>query len=125
MPNPGLIKTFTSALAIPAYTIVKFDSSDNAVAAAAAATDKMFGITTDIASSAGGECDVIVDDIAYVIAGGTIVRGDLLTSDASGHAVSIVPGVAAAARVIGVAMVSAASGDVFNCLIAPAAATTT
>lgn len=119
MANLGLTKTFTATGAIPAYSLVKFGSNDGEVVAAAAATDKIIGVSTEIAAASGERCDVQVDDIAFVLLGGSVTRGDLLTSDANGAGVTAAPAAGANNRIIGIAMKSGASGDVIDVLIAP------
>lgn len=119
MANLGLTKTFTATGAIPAYSLVKFGSNDGEVVAAAAATDKIIGVSTEIAAASGERCDVQVDDIAYVLLGGSVTRGDLLTSDSAGAAVAAAPATGVNNRIIGIALTSGSSGDVINMLITP------
>lgn len=114
MSNNGFTKTYDASGAIPAYTIVKFTATDFQVTAAAAATDKMCGVTTEVAAADTERCDVIHEGCAYVKAGGTIAAGDLLTSDASGNAITTTT---ASNRIIGQARQSAVAGDVFEALL--------
>lgn len=119
MSNPTLTKNYVAGGAIPAATIVKL-SSDTAVVAAAAATDSLIGVSTDIAAASGERCDVILQGIAFVVAGAAITRGALVTSDGSGRAVAAAPGAGTNNRVIGTALEAAgALGDVIRVLINP------
>src|SRR6266404_2666864 len=93
VPNPGLIKSYNAEGGINPYTIVKFGANDFGVVAAAAATDKLIGVTREFGSASGEPIDVIHDGVTYVKLGGTVARGDLLTSDASGQAIVAAPGV--------------------------------
>ena len=76
--------------AINAYSIVKPGASGG-VLQAGAATDKLLGVTTEIAAASGDNCDVQVEGVVLVKAGGAIAAGDPLTSDASGNAVTAAP----------------------------------
>lgn len=117
MANPGLIKTYNAAGAIPAYTIVKFGSNDYDMVAGAAATDKLIGVTTEIAAASGEPVDVIHTEIANVVLGGTVTRGDGLTSDANGAGVTAAPATGVNNTVVGVALISGVAGDVIPMLL--------
>ena len=80
--------------------------------AAAAVSDKLTGVSTDISSAINERCDVILGGIADVLYGGVVTRGDLLTSDASGRAVVAAPVAGANNRIIGFALVSGVLNDV-------------
>src|SRR5882724_3021289 len=119
MPNPGMIKSYNAEGGINPYTIVKFGANDFGVVPAAAATDKLIGVTREFGSASGEPIDVIHDGITYVKLGGTVARGDLLTSDASGQAVVAAPGVGVNNRIIGYARQSGVVGDVIDIVIEP------
>ena len=119
MSNPVLAKNFVAGAAVAAYRFLKFDSTDGTVIQAAAATDAIIGASTDIAAASGERCDAVTVGIAKVESGGTITRGALVTADSNGKAVAAAPSAGANARIAGVAMVSASSGDIFNVLLAP------
>lgn len=114
--NQYLIKSFTAGGAIGANLIVRF-SADNAVVVAGAATELLLGVTTEIAADSGERVDVVLSGIVMVKAGGSITRGALVTSDASGQAVAAAPSAGANVRVLGVAMLGAASGDLVPVLL--------
>ena len=111
MSNQLLVRNFKAEAAIAAFTIVKAGSADGQVLAGAAATDKLTGVTTDIAAAINERCDVILAGVADVTYGGAVTRGDLVTSDATGRAVSAAPAAGANNRIIGVALVSGVAGD--------------
>lgn len=123
MPNIGLVKTYKAGADIAARTLVKF-SADRTVVAAAAATDLAIGVTTEVDCSSGDEVDVIRTGLVEVIAGGVIARGGLVTADSSGHAVACAPSAGAVARAIGVAEVTAASGDIIEITLGASQVTT-
>jgi hypothetical protein len=119
MANLGLVKSYNAEGAIAAYTIVKVGANDFGVLAAAAVSDKLIGVTRELAALSGEPVDVVHDGIANVKSGGTITRGDLLTSDASGNAVTAAPGAGANNRTIGIARMSGVAGDVIEVIIDP------
>lgn len=112
MSNANLTRNFKAEAAVPAFTIVKHGTADGQVVPSAAATDKLLGVSTDIAAAINERCDVILGGIADVLYGGNVTRGDLLTADASGRAVTAAPAAGANNRIIGQAMVSGVLGDV-------------
>lgn len=115
MRNEGLAKTLIAGAAVAARRIVKFNGTANTVVQAAAAADKVIGVSDLGADAAGETMDVILTDIALVEYGGTVAAGDLLAADAAGKAVVAADG----NRTIGVAMVAGVSGDIGSVRIAP------
>lgn len=118
MNNPGLIKVAAAAGAIAAHRILAF-AADDQVAQAAAATDALCAVSTELATDAGERCDMILSGVAEVTYGDAVSAGDLLTADAEGKAVPAAPAAGANVRTIGMAMVSGVAGDVGSVLIAP------
>lgn len=108
--NPLLTKAYLAGGTISARRAVKFSASGTVVQAAAA-TDSIIGVSrgnqTD--TLVGDRIDVQEEGIADCDAGGTIVRGGMVTSDASGKMVAAT----GAVTVIGQALESAAAGDIF------------
>ena len=112
MSNIILAKNAKAEAAVAAFTIVKFGAADGQVLPAAAATDKLVGVTTDIPAALNERCDYITNGRAEVLYGGAVTRGDQLTADASGRAVTAAPGAGVNNRIIGLAAVSGVLGDV-------------
>jgi len=115
--NSDLTKAFHASAAINPYSIVKFGASDDTVSPAAAAGDLSIGVTNELGITAGGvtkgeTVDVVLAQIAEVKLGGTIVRGDKITSGAAGVGVKAAPAAGTNAQIIGFAMKSGVSGDV-------------
>lgn len=111
--QPGLTKTFIAGAAITKRRIVKFDVVDGQVITAAAAADGLLGVSdmsADVAS--GSRVEVRLTNVAEVEAGGTIARGALVTSDATGRAVTAAPAAGVNVRTLGIAMASYVVGDV-------------
>lgn len=118
--NEGLVKTFTAGAAVNRKRIVKFGSSDRQAILAAAATDLLMGVSDSLGAAAtGDQCDVIMSGIADVEYGGTVTRGQKLTADSSGRAVTAAPAAGSNVQVIGVAQVSGVVGDIGKVLIMP------
>lgn len=98
------------------YLIVKFGANDGELDLATAATDKLIGVTTDIAADQDQRCDAVRSGLAPVIYGGNVTRGDLLTADANGKAIATTT---TGNRVIGVAEVSGVANDIGAVFICP------
>lgn len=114
--NLILEKNYVCEAAIAANRIVKFGATDGSVAQGAAAADLLVGVmSSDFAAVAAEKRDIMRMGIAQVKLGGTVTRGQQLTSDASGQAVAAVTG----NRVIGIAEVSGVIGDVIDVAIEP------
>ena len=120
LSNIGLTKAYKAGAQISPYTIVKWDAVDFQVLPAAAATDKSIGVTPNAGTvPAGQRVDVIVAGMVEVIAGGTITRGDPITSNATGQGVTAAPAGGANNRIIGFAECSAVAGDIFPVFLYP------
>lgn len=118
MANRGLVKSYSAEGAISPCRIAKFGAADYGVLQAAAATDKLVGVTVPLITVGSGETvDVIHDGIADVEYGGNVTRGDLLTSDANGKAITATAAAGSNIRVIGVALVSGVAGDICPVLL--------
>lgn len=117
--NVLLSKNFYADAVIGANLIVKHSAADDRVVQAAAATDKLIGISDNFAPALNERCDVIVHGIGDVICGGAVTRGDPITSDANGKAVTAAPAAGANNRTIGIAMASGVAGDIIPVLISP------
>lgn len=115
MRTDTLIKTFTCGSAIAGYTLVTLASAAGAVEAANAVTDVLIGVTTQIGSQDNGRVDVVMGGVTEVKIGGSVTKGDVLTTDASGHAVTATQ---ATDRVIGLALQTAVAGDIASILLA-------
>lgn len=116
--NPELFLAYTAGGAISANRFVKFGASDRAMLQAAAATDAIVGVS-DIAAAYTETVDVCISGIFPVVYGGTVTRGDLLTSDSSGRAIVAAPAAGVNHRIGGVAMVSGVVGDLGSVRISP------
>ena len=119
MNNPGLIKNFTADGAISKYRIVKFNDSDTDVVQASAATDSLIGVNGELDISSGERVDIVMTGIAEVEYGGTVTRGQPLTSDTDGKAIYANPATGVNNNIIGLAMASGVSGDIGSVLLSP------
>jgi len=91
---------------------------------AAAATDKLMGVTTEIDSDSGESCDVIRGGIAAVKLAGTVAAGDYITANGSGLGVKCNPSTGTVAQYVGKAEVAGVSGDIIDVWVAPGQLTT-
>ncbi len=119
MSNPLMFKAFTAGGAISPYRLVRFSAADTVVQAAAA-TESIFGVNSDLTIVSGERVEVMTDGIAFVEAGAAVTIGALITADASGRGVAAAPAAGVNNRVIGVALDAAsAAGDVIRVLLSP------
>lgn len=112
MPQ-NIARSFDAGAAIAAFRIVRFGAAENAVIQSAAATDAHLGVVDQPGGSASGaRTDIVISGPSRVEYGGAVTRGDLLTSDASGRAITATAAAGANIRIIGVAMVSGVLGNI-------------
>ena len=119
MAKPGLIKNYTAGGVCNPCRIAKFGGADGEVLQGAAGTDLLIGVFSipGAAAASGDRVDVIHSDIADVEYGGTVTRGQKLTSDADGKAVAAAPVAGSNVHIVGTAAVSAVAGDIAPMLI--------
>lgn len=103
--------------AIEPFRIVKFGNADGKYVQAVASTDLLAGVSESLAVADGERIDVCRIGIAAVRYGGTVTRGQKLTSDADGKAVAVTKD---GDQVIGIAEVSGVADDIGQVLILPA-----
>lgn len=101
----GNILNFTAESAVPAFRFVSVGSADGNVKLAGAGK-ACLGVSTDIDTAIGHPCDVQLDGVVRLIAGGNISFGAAVAPDASGCAV-----VAESGNTYGIALESGVSGD--------------
>lgn len=110
--RPGLIVTYEAGADVEKNRIVKFSASGKVTHSTAAAADAHIGVT-DRPAKSGNNVDVILSGIAPVEFSAAVTRGAQVQSDATGKAALA----AAGDRVVGIAMETAAAGDVQPVLI--------
>lgn len=116
---PGLTLAYRASEAIEARRIARAGGVDGTVLRGSSGTDALVGVTTDIPAAEGETCDVQRSGCAPVVYGGSVSRGDPLTSDSQARAITAVAGVGAAVRVIGFAEVTGVVGDIGSVFLAP------
>lgn len=112
-----LIKPFTATTAVAGRRIVKYGAADGAVVQATASTEAFAGVCDPVGAAAGSVADVHQLGEAEVEYGGNVTRGDRLTSDANGKAITAAPAAGATCEIIGRAQVSGVAGDFGRVLI--------
>jgi len=116
----GIEKTLKCASAIgTAYTIAKFALDDDTLDVASSSTDTLIGVFQHTTDAAGEQVRVMVSGISRLKLGGTVTRGDFVTSTTGGLGVAAAPATGVNASIVGVAMASGASGDIVPVLIQP------
>jgi hypothetical protein len=115
----GMEKTGTCAQAIAtAYTIARFGADDDTLDLASASTDGLLGVFQHTTEAAGEDVRVMLSGISRLKLGGTVTRGDWLTSDAEGKGVAAAPAAGVNAEVAGRALASGVDGDIIPVLLA-------
>ena len=135
----GIEKTLKSSAAIStAYTIAKFGADDDHAAVASGSSDDMIGIFQHTTSGAEEPVRIMMTGISRIVLGGTVTRGQFLTSDANGKGVAATrhthtentaatytqnatTQAASDVNVIGMALKSGVAGDIIPVLINPGA----
>lgn len=109
----GLEKSVKCAAALAtAYLIAKFGVDDDTLSQATASIEELVGVFQHVTTTAGEEVRVMLDGISRVVLGGTVARGNYLTSDANGKAIAAAPAAGVNAYVIGQALASGVAGDI-------------
>lgn len=112
MALPNTQKNYYSGAAVTARRIVKMGAADNTVILAAAAADLLIGVSALGCTASGDRLDIVKSGHCLVEFGGTVTRGQKLTSDSTGRAIAAAPGAGVNAQIIGFAEVSAVVGDI-------------
>lgn len=117
--TPTLIKNYTAGSGgVRQYRIVKIGAADGEVVEASAVGDVMLGVAVQPGTTAqGGRCDVALDGIAEVSAGGTITRGAYVTATTGGQAVAAAPAAGVNNGIVGIALVGAVEDDIIPVLL--------
>lgn len=115
-----LTKSLEATTAIPKRTLVKFGAADGAGVPAVDGAAFIVGVNSDVDVAIGERASVFsTGNIADVLYGGTVTRGDPLTSDAAGKAITASPAAAANAYIVGFAEVSGVAGDIGSVYVCP------
>jgi hypothetical protein len=83
----GLIKSLEATTAIPARRFVKFGAADGTGVPAVDGAAYIRGVSPAIDTDVGERCSVqMTGNVAEIVYGGNVTRGDPLTADAQGRA---------------------------------------
>jgi len=116
----GLEKSVKCTAAIATqFLIAKFGADDDTLSQATASTEDLVGVFQHTTAAAGDEVRVMLSGISNVKLGGTVTRGNPITSDANGKGVAAAPGAGVNANVIGRALASGVDGDIIPVFLAP------
>jgi hypothetical protein len=105
-------KSFAGQGAIAACSVLIFGTADNTVALATGSTSKIIGTSDNLDHTDGEMVDVEVRPMGEVKLGAAVTRGDRLTSNASGLAVTAAPAAGVNAQTFGIAAKSGVANEV-------------
>lgn len=114
--TPILTKNYKAGAIVYPKRIVKFGADDKTVILATGATDALIGIVDNVGYDTANtnnrypnpDVNIYFAGIAPVVYGGTITRGNLITSDVNGKAIAAT---VAGSRVIGIAIEDGVNND--------------
>lgn len=115
-----MIRAYLAGAAVNPYRFV-VQSADNTVIQASAVTSVIIGVSGDIAVASGLMVDVSTLELTKIELGGTVTRGDMLTSDADGKGIELSSTILSAqsARCGAIALQSGVSGDIIDVCAVP------
>lgn len=115
----GIEKSVKCTAAIAAaFLLAKPGADDDTFSQATASTEDLVGVFQHTTTVAGEEVRLMLTGITRVKLGGTVTRGNKLTSDANGKAVAIGAVAGTNYNSIGIAMASGVADDIIPMLIA-------
>ncbi len=113
----GLIKSLEATVAVQKRRLVTFGAADGTGVLATGAAAYIRGVSSDIDTAIGERISVQMSgNVADVEYGGTVARGDALTSDATGRAITTTT---AGNFIVGFAEVSGVVGDIGSVDVIP------
>lgn len=116
----GLIKSLEATVAVPKRRLVTFGAADGTGVLATGGAAYIRGVSGDIDTAIGERISVQMSgNVAEVEYGGTVARGDPLTSDATGRAITAAPAAGANVFIVGYAEVSGVVGTIGTVDVAP------
>lgn len=119
MQNP-VYRSYLATSAITKNTLVKAGTNDGEVAPCAAATDVPIGVCGNVGqATVGGRVDIIIGGVADLKLGGTVAKGDRITSNASAQGVAAAPAAGTNNGIIGTCEVAGVSGDIVPVNVVP------
>ena len=112
-------KSLVAQSAVAAFLIIKPGTADMTVVPAAAATDLLLGTADSLNKDTGEMVDLDLRPIAEVKLGGSITRGQPITSNAAGKGVVAAPAAGSNVRISGLAAKNGSADDVIPYFRAP------
>lgn len=109
-------KSCKAGSAISANTILKMGADDDSLIPATAVSETLIGVAVDAIAS-GDYGEVMLSGIARVKIGGTVTRGDKITTNASAQGVTAAPGAGTNNGIIGIALMSGVANDIIPVLL--------
>ncbi len=116
----GLIKSLEATAAITKRRLVTFGAADGTGIQAVGGAAYIRGVNSELDTAVGERASVLMTGcVADVEYGGAVTRGDPLTSDATGRAITAAPAAGANAFIVGYAEVSGVLGDIGSVDVLP------
>jgi hypothetical protein len=115
-----LTKSLEATTAIPARRFVKYGAADGTGVPAVSGAAFIAGVSSELDTAVGERASVFMNgNIADIVYGGNVTRGDPLTADAEGRAVAAAPAAGANVFCGGFAEVSGVLGDIGSVAVSP------
>lgn len=112
-----LAKEYTAPAAVAKNRLVNWGAADGTVAVAVDGSKELVGVSSELDTAAGDYCSVFrIGNIAEVIYGGNVARGDPLTADGTGRAIKAT---VSGQFVVGNAEISGVVNDVGTVTVQP------
>lgn len=117
--NPRYVPMLAGG-AITPNRLLKAGSADQTAILATGVTVSILGVSVaNISYASGAVADMVNGGEYEVVAGGTVTRGDKITSDSAGAGVTAAPATGVNNFIVGTALDSAVAGDLFTVQIEP------
>lgn len=110
---------YAAGAEVKGYRIVKFGANDETAIQSAAATDAHIGISDRPTAAANEGTDVMKVGVSPLVYGGTVTRGQALTSDSDGRGIAATAAAGSNIRIIGFAEKDGVLNDIGACDIRP------
>lgn len=115
-----LTKSLEATTLVPARRLVTMGAADGTGIPATGSAAFIYGVSSELDTAIGERISIhSVGNIADVVYGGAVTRGDPLTADAQGRAIAATPAAGANAFIVGFAEVSGVLGDIGSVIVTP------
>jgi len=92
MSKYGLIRPYTAEAKVLRHRFVKYGVGNRTAVTATAASDAIMGVSSELDIDTTGALDIAKTGETSLVIGGTVTKGDFLTSDSAGAGIKAVSG---------------------------------